>query len=550
MKIDCNTYRDLIPLYLKHQLSNSSKQLVEEHIASCPVCQEYFKNRKIALQEELFIADEQRETNLTQKQVIFSQWMFLACGVFLSILSTMTNDISQHIILLPFVGLIGYLLTGKTRSLPIIVSILLTLTIIFKDALQGSFDSALGYILYLIIFFFLALVGTLCGKLLKRFSKDFKSQVTLRKIQIILAWMATCIASIALFVFFNVRNGNLFSACYAQFQMKHYLETMYPESAYKLATAHYNYKDGYYSTSAKLFTDETANPFTLFYRKGKVWDDYFSSYLEDEPTQYRLNEEVTHAIGLLLEQHHIPYNHITCSLEIAKGTYDNVHFSPETFEKPLDIGIYALTDIKQTNEEFTLWCEEIRRLLLNEGYLIDKLTLESDPHLMANRLALTLNEKELENPIEDVNSYKHFVDYGLLNDFDETMTSAELGYEKVDFYYDSTLSSQIKKILEANDIAPIYVNAELNDAKELNLSICCFGERISIDHFAEITQTIMSSLQENHIFDTYKVMPLLMKYGWGTPSQSYSYTLYDEQIADYNEEDVIQTLLKNQDTLS
>ena len=37
--ISCDVIQDLLPLYADGQLSNASKQLIEEHIQHCPVCQ-------------------------------------------------------------------------------------------------------------------------------------------------------------------------------------------------------------------------------------------------------------------------------------------------------------------------------------------------------------------------------------------------------------------------------------------------------------------------------------------------------------------------------
>ena len=549
MKIDCDIYRNLIPLYIENRLNEPSKAFVEEHLASCPRCQEYLKNCKCPLSNSWLIADKNNEL-VSQKKSNFklhlSQWAFLICGIFLSILFTMNDDLLQNIILLPFIGFIGYLLTYQTRSLPIIVSLLLTITIIFKDAMQGSFNHFSGYILYLIIFFFLALSGTLCGCLLKGLSKNFKTQTLSQKVQTISAWSLIGIVCLIILYFANIHNGNPLSACYAQFKMRHYLAVSYPNAAAKLGSAHYNFKNGCYSTKARLITDDTAHPFTLYYRKGKVWDDYFSLYLEDEPNEYRLGKEVSDSIGALLEQHHIPYHQITCSLELTQGIYNDYVFDQNS-NLPLSLNIYNLTDTKQTYEEFSLWCEEIRSLLMSQGYSINDLTLESDPHFMANRLALTLTSKDFDKTIEDVKTYKHFTDYGIINYFDEKMTSAEVGYEKIDFYYDKELSSHIAQSLQKRGLDNVYVTAQVNESNELDLSICYFGSRISIDHFAETTHLIMDCLNELHIFDQYKINPLFMKYGWGTSSQSYSYTIYNDQISDYTEDHVIQTLLSQQD---
>lgn len=39
MKINCDVINDLLPLYAESMISESSKELVEEHISTCPSCQ-------------------------------------------------------------------------------------------------------------------------------------------------------------------------------------------------------------------------------------------------------------------------------------------------------------------------------------------------------------------------------------------------------------------------------------------------------------------------------------------------------------------------------
>lgn len=553
MKIDCDICRNLIPLYIENLLTAPTATTVKNHLNTCPACQEYLKNCRNPLPDITLTVDEKKEAILIKEfnlQFNFSKWMFFICGIFLSILFPLSDDLLQHMIFLPFIGLLGYLLTRKTKMMPIIISIILTLTIVFKDALQGSFDSFWGYILYLVIFYFLTLAGTLCGVLLHKISSDFMSQSIFRKIQTLLAWGTIAFSAGTILYFQNLQNGNPFTACYAQFQMQHYISKTYPDATIKLNNAHYNRKGSYYSTKARLFTEETANPFTLYYRKGNVWDDYFTLYLEDEPNEYRINAEIHSAVGNLLKDAHIPYQHISSELKLIQGASRVIHFNPSTFDQDFSLKIYNLTDTKQDYEAFSSWCETIRNLLISNGYHLADLTLESDPHSMYDRLSLTLSQEELLLPIEDVSKFKHFTDYSKLNESNEIIPSTEIGYEKIDFYYNEALSSEITSLLQDKNLGDIYVEAYLNDANELDLSIYMFGPRVSIDHFAQNTSLIMECLKTYRLFEKYKVVPLLMKYGWGTSSQSYSYTLYDDQIIDYSPEYVIQYLLLEREALS
>ena len=342
-------------------------------------------------------------------------------------------------------------------------------------------------------------------------------------------------------------NGNPITACYAQFKMRDYLEENYPDMTANLSTAHYNYKGSYYGSSAMFYAEEATHTFNVYYRGGSVWDDYFTSYLEDIPNEYRLGEEISEEISTLLTDYDIPFLSVDCQVRIEKGLYDGVPYNKATFNEPLSLGIYTLTDIKQSPEEFATWCEQIRLLLTMEGYNIDNITFDSDPHLMANRLSLTLNKNEVLIPIEDITSYKGFFDYGSANNIDATMTAQEIGYAKIDFYYDSMLSKELTSMVRSLGLETAYVKASVNEVNELDLSVYYSGQRISIDAFADNYILIVDAFREAQIFNTYTVMPLSIQYGWGTSNESYSYAVYNEQLDLLSSNTIIQTLLNEQD---
>lgn len=550
MNLSCKVYQDLIPLYVENLLSRDSKELLEAHLNNCPDCQTYLIHTSETLTCASLSLDTDSKAAMLKKlhrQINLTQWAFLSCGIFLLILFTLSDTLLQNIIFLPLIGFIGYFFTRKTFSLPLILSILLTVTFIFKDVMTACFDGILGYFFYLVIFFFLTLAGTMGGYVIKHISIGFKTQTRLRKLGTIATWLLiTCLAGTALF-FTNSMNGNPITACYAQFKMKNYLEETYPDMTANLSSADYNYKGSYYDSSARFYTEETTHTFNVYYRSGKVWDDYFTSYLEDLPNEYHLSEEISEEIGTLLTDYDIPFLSVSCQLRIEKGLYDNVPYNKETFKEPLSLNIYTLTDIKQTPYEFASWCEQIRLLLVSNGYNISDILFESDPYFMANRLSLNLDKDELNTPLKNITSYKGFFDYGKANHIDATMTAQEIGYTKVDFYYDSMLSKELTNTIRSLGLESAYVKASVNSEKELDLSICYFGKRISTDTFAEEFMLIINTLNKEKIFDTYTIMPLSIQYGWGTSREVYSYSVYDEHLDTVSSDTIVQTLLSEKE---
>jgi len=550
MKLSCKVYQDLIPLYVENLLSSDSKALLEVHLTHCSDCQNHLIQATENLASASSLMDSTNKAVMLKKlhkQINLTQWAFLSCGIFLSILFTLSGTLLQNIIFLPLIGLIGYFFTQKAFSIPLLLSTVLTLTFIFKDVMAACFDGIFGYFFYLAIFFFVTLIGTLSGYIIKYISKGFKMQTTLHKLGIVTIWLLIiCIGGIALF-FTNSMNGNPITACYAQFKMRNYLEQTHPDMTANLSSAQYNFKDGNYGSTARFYTEETTHTFNIYYRGNNVWDDYFTSYLEDVPNEYRLGQEISEEIGNLLMDYDIPFLSIDCHLHIEKGLYDGISYNKETFTEPLHLNIYTLTDVKQTPQEFATWCEQIRLLLISKGYNIKGILFESDPHFMANRLSLNLEGDELNVPIEDITSYKGFFDYGKANDLDATMTSEEIGYTKIDFYYDSMLSKELTSIVRSLGLATAHVKASVNEVKEVDLSVYYSGKRISIDAFAANYMLIVNAFKKAQVFNTYTIMPLSIQYGWGTSSESYYYDVYNEQLDTLSSDTIIQTLLNEQD---
>lgn len=550
MNLSCKIYQDLIPLYVENLVSHDSKELIEAHLTSCPDCQAHLNHTSENLASVSLSMDSANKAVLIKKlhqQINLTQWAFLSCGIFLLILFALSDTLLQNIIFLPLMGLIGYFFTHKTFSIPLLLSTLLTITFIFKDVMTACFDGIFGYFFYLVIFFFLTLVGTLSGYVIKYISKGFKTQTKLHKLGTVIIWLLIiCLAGIALF-FTNSMNGNPITACYAQFKMKDYLGDNYPDMTANLSTAKYNYKSSYYGSTAMFYAEETTHTFNVYYRSGRVWDDYFTSYLEDIPNEYRLGEEISEEISTLLTDNDIPFLSVNCHVRIEKGLYDGVPYNKETFKEPLNLNIYTLTDVKQTPQEFTAWCEQIRLLLIFKGYNLKSILFESDPHFMANRLSLSVEDDELNTPIENITSYKGFFDYGNANNIDATMTAQEVGYAKIDFYYDSMLSKELTSIIRSLGLESAYVKASVNEVNELDLSVYYSGTRISIDAFADSYMLIVDAFKDAQVFSTYTIMPLSIQYGWGTSSESYTYAIYNEQLATLSSNTIIQTLLNEQD---
>ena len=53
MKYDHNVIKDLLPLYIDDVLSDSSRQIVDEHLDECEDCREYLNDLKESNKEDI-----------------------------------------------------------------------------------------------------------------------------------------------------------------------------------------------------------------------------------------------------------------------------------------------------------------------------------------------------------------------------------------------------------------------------------------------------------------------------------------------------------------
>lgn len=85
-KNTCNVVMDLMPLYVDDILSEESKELVEEHLATCPACQEEYRTMSTKMQIPMDInAKPLKKVKMTiiKRVLIAMVSMILLCMFFL-----------------------------------------------------------------------------------------------------------------------------------------------------------------------------------------------------------------------------------------------------------------------------------------------------------------------------------------------------------------------------------------------------------------------------------------------------------------------------------
>ena len=68
-KINCNVIQDILPLYIDDVVSDDTKELVEEHLQNCEICQRVYHETKADLENDMKVSDE----NALKGPVVFPQ---------------------------------------------------------------------------------------------------------------------------------------------------------------------------------------------------------------------------------------------------------------------------------------------------------------------------------------------------------------------------------------------------------------------------------------------------------------------------------------------
>ena len=62
-KINCNVIQDILPLYIDDVVSDDTKELVEEHLQNCEICQRVYHETKTDLENDMKISAQTKESS-------------------------------------------------------------------------------------------------------------------------------------------------------------------------------------------------------------------------------------------------------------------------------------------------------------------------------------------------------------------------------------------------------------------------------------------------------------------------------------------------------
>ena len=62
-KINCNVIQDILPLYIEDVVSDDTKELVEEHLQNCEICQRVYHETKTDLENDMKVSAQTKESS-------------------------------------------------------------------------------------------------------------------------------------------------------------------------------------------------------------------------------------------------------------------------------------------------------------------------------------------------------------------------------------------------------------------------------------------------------------------------------------------------------
>ena len=487
------------------------------------------------------LAHEQLRIKQLKYELLILQWFILSLGLIALIIFSINNHLFENIIFLPMIGFIGYLFTRRIFILPGITTCVLLISNFLKDLISPITDTAWNYLFYFFLFFIMTLIGSLCGYFLLKSIRYYKKIHSYKKFGVWCAWCALGILVLWLFIDYISIHGNPISTYCTEYRMQKYLRANYPDESISLSHTYYHPKTGTYTSTASLYDEaEALQTFHVYLTHGQVSDDYVTTYLEDEPNEYRLNAQIEEELCTLLSEHNIPFYDVQSSLLLEKGYYDQIDFDKTYFDKPLALTLILFTEDKQSPQAFGRWCESIRKLLIDEGYSIDHLCFQSSPHWEENSLELYLSGKSLTKPIKDILTYKGYKDIGAKNGLSPSDHNIELCNN---YYKDPALNARLISALSP-EFSPLYITATSSSLGDAEVDIIWTGKRISVDTFAEKVMRIFNRINSEDLLLEHSFQAINFKYTWGTPAESYEYTIYPENEEDQDEDLIIETLLE------
>ena len=170
MKLECHIVGDLLPLYLENMVSEESAVWIEEHLKDCEPCRREYENMKKSMEtapKEKPAEDIRPFKKLMKKinrQTSMLSYGLIVLFIFFGFSLTADADMMYNSLIMPLVGIFGYIVFRKSAFLKMPVLLLVVDSLAW---LLGMSEMPFSEVLlWTLIYYCISLAGTLSAMLL------------------------------------------------------------------------------------------------------------------------------------------------------------------------------------------------------------------------------------------------------------------------------------------------------------------------------------------------------------------------------------------------
>lgn len=370
-KITCDVCMDLMPLVRDGVASDDSRRAVEQHIGSCAACKALCgKGMPPAINTE-------KAFHKFKRRLWFFSVLLMMFGMFFGLGLTAGADMFYNSLIMPVIGVLGYVIFRWKALYEIPVLLLLThgLLNLFRFVQKVECLDAYSLLMWTALYGIFALLGTGIAGLLHyvfnkgRLKENQQKSGLSKRLPKAAALLAAVLLVFGLCMFANALVGNPVSKLLAKKTAKAYLAEHYAATDFIIERISYSFKDGnYYAHVTSPGSDDSY--FTLSFDFGGhlLWDSYANMVESGENTMRRLNRayrELTDSVfesSAFLFTSEIAFGDLELS---EKPEADRLYNIPELGAKAGHLTVYV-EDKEVSIERAAEILLEIRRLM-NEG---------------------------------------------------------------------------------------------------------------------------------------------------------------------------------------
>lgn len=391
MSNHCEVVKDLLPLYVEQLTSDSSAQLVEQHLAECTDCQHQYASLKQDFEQPITHQVEEKSEQLLAKLSKYQQNIKLF-GVLTAMLMSciITGANVQFLATLPFLIFTPYVCrVFYHKSWPIIVSSLPFALI--GAALSGENGS------YIVFFIALSLLLTCIGVggavLMIHGNKQL---ATWRKAAFVIPGIALIVmSSTAYFSFF----GNPISYVSAMNKSKHYVQETYEEGTLTFKGVSYNFKDSRHSGQFEyVINGVRQTAYITYLPDGHVIDEYkfalettfskeraadlradFAAAINYDPTT--VTAEVNETLHITHDELDNTYFHLSYDLERREKATALRRSAAEKLDYHIAFGTFVDELTQMSEDQFIAKAVAIYKALHDQNSAFNRIHIQAlDPN--------------------------------------------------------------------------------------------------------------------------------------------------------------------------